>query len=741
MAFIGGSRGQRKSRRAYVAFAVMHSAFAWAEPPPSGEPSLVSPPGALDATAAPSASPLPISPAAQPVEVTVRGASVATRMRQSSEAVKVVETERAKRASADLGEVLARTEGVSVRREAGLGSSMRFSMNGLTDDQIRFFLDGLPLEWSGFGYGIGNVPVNLLDRVEIYRGVVPVRFGADALGGAVNLVTRQDVQGTHVATSYEIGAYRTHRWTLGAQHLDVSTGLFARATSFVDYAKNDYPVDVEVADDLGHPSMARVRRFHDAYRAYGANAEVGFVKRPWADRLLLRAYATNYDKELQNNVVMTVPYGEPVYGETAYGATLRYEKSIASGLRLASIAGYGHRATDFVDVGTWVYDWNGRRLRIRPRPGEIDGSPTDQTVWQNAFFGRTHLAWSSEQQTFRLTVAPTYTMRSGEDRTTAASQQDPLKAERSMLGVVTGIEYKLDLFERALENVLFVKDYIYAARAEEYLPRNLSRRRDADRHRLGIGDGARLRLTRWLYAKASYEWATRLPRPDEVFGDGVRVVANLDLAPEGSHNTNLGFACELAGEAPGVMRIEVNGFDRRASDLIVLLGNGDFYIYQNVHAARSTGIEAAGSWESPGRLLALDGNVTWQSFRNVSSEGTFAEYDGGRIPNRPYFFANGSARFALHDISAREDELSVTWSTRYVHAFLRGWEQLGQPEYKRTIPSQLSHGVALTYLVRSNGLTVSSTLEMQNLSDEKIYDYFGVQRPGRSVYFKGTIEY
>jgi hypothetical protein len=112
-----------------------------------------------------------------------------------------------------------------------------------------------------------------------------------------------------------------------------------------------------------------------------------------------------------------------------------------------------------------------------------------------------------------------------------------------------------------------------------------------------------------------------------------------------------------------------------------------------------------------------------------------------RIPNRPYFFANGSARLALHDISAPQDELSVTWSTRYVHAFLRGWERLGLPDYKQTIPSQLSHGVGLTYLVRASGLALSSTLEMQNVTDEKLYDYFGVQRPGRSVYFKSTIEY
>ncbi|MET0594282.1 MAG: TonB-dependent siderophore myxochelin receptor MxcH [Polyangiaceae bacterium] len=675
------------------------------------------------------------------VEVTVRGSGIAKRMRQSSEAVTVVETERAKREAADLAEVLARTDGVSVRRDGGLGSGTRLSLNGLTGEQVRFFLDGVPLEFSGFGLGIGNIPVNLVERVEIYRGVVPVRFGADALGGAINLVTRQDLRGTHGAASYEIGAYRTHRATVSAQHADEATGLLVRAAAFGDYAKNDYPVDVEVPDAVGRPTSATVRRFHDAYRAYGANAEIGVTKRPWADRLILRAYATTYDKELQNNIVMTVPYGEARYGENAYGASLRYDQSIATGLRFNGVAGYARRTVDFVDMSPWIYDWFGRRIAPRAEPGEIARNPTDRTVWQDAVYARSGLAYTTEHHALRLAVAPTYTTRDGEERTTRADVRDPLSAPRSLFTNVIGLEYRIDVLEGALENTMFVKDYWYAARADEYLPRNITQQRDADRHRLGFGDSLRLRFTPWLYAKGSYEYATRLPAPDEVFGDGVRVAANLDIVPEVSHNTNLGLACELARGAYGAFRAEATGFDRRASELIALLGNGEFFIFDNVQSARSTGFEFAAAWDVPGDLLALTGNVTWQDFRNVSKDGPFAEYDGDRVPNRPYFFANGSARFALRDISSPSDELAFTWTTRYVHAFLRGWESVGQTDYKQEIPAQWLQSVALTYLVRGGGLAVSSTIDVQNLTDQKAYDFFGVQRPGRAVYFKGTLEY
>ncbi len=144
-------------------------------------------------------------------DITVTAEDESIELKQSAQAVQVVETEQAQLESADLGEVLARTQGVGVRRSGGLGSNIRFSLNGLTDDQIRFFVDGLPMDMTGYSFGIGNVPVNLVERVEIYKGVVPVRFGADALGGAVNMVTDDTVEGTHGSVSQQIGSFGTQR--------------------------------------------------------------------------------------------------------------------------------------------------------------------------------------------------------------------------------------------------------------------------------------------------------------------------------------------------------------------------------------------------------------------------------------------------------------------------------------------------------------------------------------------------
>jgi len=680
----------------------------------------------------------PVASEVAPVNVQVRGKlSEGERLQQSAEAVTVVDTKKAKQQTADMGELLARTQGVAVRRYGGLGSSARISMNGLYDDQIRLFLDGVPLEFSGYPFGIENVPVNLVERIEVYRGVVPVRFGADALGGAINLVSDQGHR-NQLAASYQVGSFGTHRLSVNGQYRARVSGLFASGAAFVDQAQNNYPIDVQVADETGRLSAATVKRFHDAYSAAGGTLEVGIADRPWAKRLSLRGFASGYGKELQNNLVMTVPYGEVHYGETVLGSTASYSVDLWSNVELSLLANYSHRTSDFVDKSPWVYDWYGRRIRERRIPGEIDAQPSDQTVWQDSGFGRATVAWSiTPQQTLRASLSPTYTTRTGDERLQSdPSARDPLTAKRDLFTFVSGVEYEANLFAERLSNIVFVKDYYYSVAAEEPLSGGVFKERDRTSHAQGIGDSLRYRFNSWFYAKASYEYATRLPRPDEVFGNGVQIRENLNLEPEVSHNANIGPRFELRRSAFGELTVDVNAFLRDSDKLIVLLGNDRYYTYQNVYRARGFGLENAVNWRSLGRYLSLDGTLTWQDVRNASDDGTFKGFAGDRIPNRPYLFASWAARLRFAKLPGPDDALEPFYGGRYVHEFYRGWESQGLPKFKQVVPAQLTHNVGVSWTVSRAAARVTSTFEIDNVTDAKVYDNFGLQRPGRSFYVK-----
>ena len=85
-----------------------------------------------------------------------------------------------------------RTTGIKVREEGGVGSDFDLSINGLSGNSVRYFLDGMPLDTKGSGVSLANLPINIIDRIEIYKGVVPASLGTDALGGTINIITKQE---------------------------------------------------------------------------------------------------------------------------------------------------------------------------------------------------------------------------------------------------------------------------------------------------------------------------------------------------------------------------------------------------------------------------------------------------------------------------------------------------------------------------------------------------------------------
>lgn len=682
------------------------------------------------------------APIERAVDVTVAGErSAMQRLQESAEAVNVVDTRKARQETSDLGDVLARTQGVSVRRMGGLGSHTRFALNGLEDDQVPTFLDGVPLEVAGFPFQMANIPVMFVERVEIYRGVVPIRFGAHALGGALNLVTDQSHR-PRLTTSYQVGSFGTHRFTLEGRHHDEKTGVVAAASGFFDVAQNNYEVDVEVPDERGRLHPETVPRFHDRYLARGASLEIGVIERPWAKRLTIKGFSTGYDQELQHNIVMTVPYGEARFGETVHGLSARYELELDENLNLELVGSYARRTIDFVDRSEWVYSWYGQRIRPRRVFGEIDSDPTDQTHWQDGLYGRGLVTWAiSPKHTVRVVVSPMHTSRTGDERLQDdPTSRDPLSAERDQFTLTSGVEYEANSFDDRLASIVFVKDYFYSAQSEEPLPGRVFRDRDLRLHRQGAGASARYRFWPWLYAKVSYEYATRLPNPYEVFGNGMLILANLELEPEVSHNANLGPRLELRGSALGDVTVDINAFLRDTDRQIVLLGNDRFFAYQNVYRARSVGLENAANWLHPRRWAALGATLTWQDVRNASSEGTFGSFEGDRIPNRPWLLASWNARLRIPGVIDPSDTVEPFYNGRYVHGFFRGWESQGLRQFKQRVDAQITHNAGVAWTLRRDFAYLTSTFEIENLTDARLYDNFGVQRPGRGFFVRITGE-
>ena len=123
--------------------------------------------------------------------VNVYGKSTAKRLEEGAFAVNAVEITPNVNKLVTLNDIVDHTAGVKVRREGGMGSEFDLTINGMSGNSIRYFIDGVPLETKGTGLTLENVPLNTVERVELYKGVVPSYLSSDALGGAVNIVTKK----------------------------------------------------------------------------------------------------------------------------------------------------------------------------------------------------------------------------------------------------------------------------------------------------------------------------------------------------------------------------------------------------------------------------------------------------------------------------------------------------------------------------------------------------------------------
>lgn len=97
----------------------------------------------------------------------------------------------------------------------------------------------------------------------------------------------------------------------------------------------------------------------------------------------------------------------------------------------------------------------------------------------------------------------------------------------------------------------------------------------------------------------------------------------------------------------------------------------------------------------------------------------------------------GCPRWA--DALVDSDVVRAGWEVRYVHSFFRSWESLGNPAFKPSIPDQIVHQASASYGVQSGATDLTLALEVHNLFDARVFDTFGVQKPGRAFYTKATV--
>ncbi|MBM1106628.1 TonB-dependent receptor [Aurantibacter crassamenti] len=689
-------------------------------------------------------------------EVTVQGKSKETKLETKGFAVSAIKTEEASLRNIQTNELLNTTVGVKIRQNGGLGSDVTYSLNGLSGNSVRIFIDGIPISTYGNSFNLNSIPPSMIKQIEVYKGVVPGHLADDALGGAINILLHNDAK-TNFNASVSYGSFNTLQTSVNGLYRFEKSGLTVKASLFHNYSDNDYKVSgrsVVVTGLGGVQTPITAKRFNDAYRSTGGMAHIGFTDVKWADQFFIGVTGSDDYKEVQHGAFMTItPYKDRFLESDALLGSLNYQKKdlFTKGLNVNINGLYGKRNRVVNDTVSWAYSWNGERA-IDFRGNEYqytwgsqqEGGPTLAKIKRNVASIRSGVSYAINDH-HKVSANHVY---SGIDREDSDALRSVLEntfvGTRDLYKNIYSLSYELTAFEEKLKVSLFGKHYQQKTISidpaietdingnDVIVDEVVSSNKNYD----GYGFAASYAIIPNITLLASAEKAIRLPNETEVFGnDGDNVVANSSIDPESSNNYNLGFRFGNFNIKKHDFTISTNVFTRNIKDRIglpietSLNVDDELIVYVNQGSGTSKGIDAQLNY-TYNNNFGLNFNISRFDLKIVNQG---LEID---VPNTPFFTMNGSLRYSFKDLLQNESRLNLFYNVYFTDEFsfltTQGTNTVGNEFF--AVPQQLAQDFGLSYNFPNNKFVVS--FDIKNIFDEPVYDNLSVQKPGRAFYLK-----
>lgn len=684
-----------------------------------------------------------ISPQATELDEVVVVSNGVTRLKRSAFNAVALDTKALQNSTQNLSEALAQAPGMKIRESGGVGSDMQLMMDGFTGKHIKIFIDGVPQEGVGSSFGLNNIPVNYAERIEVYKGVVPVGFGTDAIGGVINIITKKNRNKWFLDASYSYGSFNTHKSYVNFGQT-FRSGLTYEINVFQNYSDNNYYVDTPVKDfttgAINKKKIEHVKRFHDTYHNEAVIGKIGFVDKKWADRLMFGFTYSHMYKDIQTGVRQEVVFGGKYRKGYSIMPSLDYRKRdfFVRGLDVVLTANYNKNMTNNVDTSSYEYNWRGEMRPLR-MPGEqsYQNTRSDNNNWNGTLTANYRIG---KAHTFTFNHVINAFRRSNQSLLNEDSEANAIPKETRKN--ISGLSYRLMPTEHWNLSVFgkyynqFIAGPVATSSAQDDYIRTTN-----SVSAMGYGAAGTYFILKSLQAKLSYEKAYRLPTNEEMFGDEDLETGDISLRPENSDNVNLNLSYN---ETFGKHSVYVEGGliyrntkDYIQRDISDLSGGKYGATYVNHGRVETKGYNISvrygfANWVSVG------GNFTQMNVRdNVKTvtSGTNQESltYGARMPNLPYQFANSDVTFYWRNLWKKGNTLSVTYDNLYMHSFPLYSEAVGS-ESEFVVPTQFSHNLTLSYGIQNGRYNIS--FECRNLTNEKLYDNFSLQKAGRAFYGK-----
>jgi outer membrane cobalamin receptor len=602
----------------------------------------------------------------------------------------------------DLSSVLSQVVGVRVRQYGGLGSFATVSIRGSSSNQVDLYLDGMPLGDSYTGTSnLGDLPLDGISSIEVYRGFSPPHIGSSSIGGVINLRTDTGkgtggpaAIDTEARVSY--GSFETSRYAVS---LWPSRG---RVRAFLQGSYLDTEGNFEFLDDKGTPENPYDDE--ETLRVNNDSETIDFIGR-------VDVYLSNAGKlSLGNNTVLR-ENGVPGIGSyqsqsarTERARQITYLKYDAKPLFAEKLE---TSANGFFSTGN---------EKFRDLEGEIGLARQDTDNDFRSYGGNVRSTARLSPLTIELFLegkSELFRPRSNIPTPT----EGPDRTRDSYSAVISGdlVVEKADLVLTATERFHSYTSEFYDPPRFPWLPPQPQGEVRSDEATPQFG--FRWLPTTFLTIKGNWAETYRVPTFLELFGNSGSVTGASDLVPESGVNRDIGAVVSLdrVGAARSVF-LEVVYLDNKVENLILFFPNSQFTSRPtNIGAARIKGWEVSFSTLLAERVR-LGGNYTYLDGKDT---GPIPYYNGNDLPGRP---KNDAAVFAEY----------VHRAGRLTYEYHRIGSNYLDPANQMKVPARNLHNIALRLDLFGSG--ASFTIEGRNLGDDRVSDVNGFPLPGRSYF-------
>ena len=611
----------------------------------------------------------------------------------------------------NLGDLMQRVSGIHIVRTGDIGDYLGISIRGSSEQQVNVYVNGvLQNQATDPSLFLSDWDLSRVEKIEIYKGMVPDDFPGNPMGGAINIITRKSLPGTNAQVDLGAGSFGSLRGHGSADFRGEGWGAYTALTgnrsqgNFTYYDDNGTEFQKGRNPDgiarLGEGDLTKKIRQNNSHELLEADGSFSMA----ANSSTELGFEANFSK-LHKQIPAPYANIDNTFDFTTFRESDKY--SCHSFLRWAK----PNHSLSF----------------------DISGSLRDEIYVDTANGrGAIGIGYNNDQNSYDDFLAMVSGKKSFTDRFSISG----------MISYgISGYQYN-NLIKDKIYPWLFqytgngkvTSSYVAGRHAlQAVLSRTLNLQEYSGESIFAYGGvpipteqwdkywalqgGYQYKPREWLWVSALIGNSYRIPTLMEKFGDRGTLVGNPNLKPEEGTKASLSFHVENLKSS-----LEIQAFAGEGHRIISLVQNSQSVLfYINTGGTRTFGVETALT-EKFFTWSRTEVNLTLQKAINLS--GFADESNFKDIPYRPRTQASLRQAF-LH----RGFTLAIT-------GYYQG---LAYPNASNmpSIFDSYSHNTdwqsQLDFSLSWRWRKILMAAGMQNALDQKKFDFFNFPLPGRSL--------